>query len=545
MSRTNKSPDESRIRTAEADRERSDIVAKYKLGREEGASIDPWEDPDFEVYHVTDRYGFIHNEELPVVPAAIQLKARQIELERAQKWLKMTKKWDQSYPSEKVTRRVYKGIPESMRGLVWGLILDLPKIRKEQSGIYEDMRNRAHRWSPDVRQIDLDVNRTYRNHLMFRRRYDVKQQALFHVLAAYSMYNTEVGYCQGMSQIAALLLMYLNEEDAFWALSALFSHKRHTMHGFFIPGFPKLMRFQGHHDKILLKFLPRVKSHLDKNGMFVSLYTIKWFLQCFLDRVPFSLSLRLWDIYILEGEKLLVAMSYSLLKMHQKQIVRMEIEELMAFFQGRLEKNFGFDDDQVIESLQSCMSELRRAKLDVPSPAPDASEHPTRPFGLFVPPSVEQVIGRRTLETDNELIRGRRATFLRESRLSISIPPDGGPEYVEADVNNVGGDSSGTVSKPGNSVAPGGRNPTTTRPTELVVSNKRAAFAKTRLDPIENESPNEDAAKSLVTNGSPPGVVVVVAATNGGRPKTPKSSPVYSNSSEPGAPQHYGATVRL
>jgi len=39
-----------------------------------------------------------------------------------------------------------------------------------------------------------------------------RQQALFHVLAAYSMYNTEVGYCQGMSQIAALLLMYLDEE---------------------------------------------------------------------------------------------------------------------------------------------------------------------------------------------------------------------------------------------------------------------------------------------------------------------------------------------
>jgi len=39
-----------------------------------------------------------------------------------------------------------------------------------------------------------------------------RQQALFHVLGAYSMYNTEVGYCQGMSQIAAILLMYLNEE---------------------------------------------------------------------------------------------------------------------------------------------------------------------------------------------------------------------------------------------------------------------------------------------------------------------------------------------
>lgn len=49
-----------------------------------------------------------------------------------------------------------------------------------------------------------------------------RQQSLFHVLAAYSVYNTEVGYCQGMSQLAALLLMYMNEEvDRFQFCSAL------------------------------------------------------------------------------------------------------------------------------------------------------------------------------------------------------------------------------------------------------------------------------------------------------------------------------------
>jgi hypothetical protein len=44
--------------------------------------------------------------------------------------------------------------------------------------------------SPDVRQIDLDVNRTYRNHIMFRERYNTKQQMLFKVLVAYSVYNS-------------------------------------------------------------------------------------------------------------------------------------------------------------------------------------------------------------------------------------------------------------------------------------------------------------------------------------------------------------------
>ena len=90
---------------------------------------------------------------------------------------------------------------------------------------------------------------------MFRERYNTKQQDLFHVLTAYSMYNTEVGYCQGMSNLAALLLMYLNsEEDAFWALSQLMSHPRYNMHGFFIPGFPKLIRYQDHFDKVRTKF---------------------------------------------------------------------------------------------------------------------------------------------------------------------------------------------------------------------------------------------------------------------------------------------------
>lgn len=93
------------------------------------------------------------------------------------------------------------------------------------------MRAIAWRWSPDIRQIDLDVNRTYRDHIMFRERYGLKQQALFNILSAYSVYNREIGYCQGMSQIAALLLMYLNEEDAFWALSVLVCDKKYCMHG--------------------------------------------------------------------------------------------------------------------------------------------------------------------------------------------------------------------------------------------------------------------------------------------------------------------------
>lgn len=411
-----------------AAKERSDIVTKYDKGREEGAQIDDWEDPAFEVYHATDRYGFIHDQRLPMLPNSSEAKAKATELERTQKWLKMLKNWEKVCPSEKLTRRVYKGIPDSLRGLVWAKLLDLERIKEEQEGIYEEMKERARRLSPDIRQIDLDVNRTYRDHIMFRKRYDVKQQALFHVLAAYSMYNTEVGYCQGMSQIAALLLMYMNEEEAFWGLSALLSNMKYTMHGFFIPGFPKLMRFQQHYDKVLNKYLPKVAKRLEKFDISSTLYTIKWFMQCFLDRVPFHLTLRLWDIYLLEGERILIGMSFNIMKMHRRRLMRMSQEEIMGLFQNNLVKNFGYDDDRVIQSLSECLDDLKSKKLDIPPRNKiTANELPTKPFGLFVPPSVEHLIGRRTIETEMDLVSGKK-TSIKDWR--PSIPADGGPAQL-------------------------------------------------------------------------------------------------------------------
>lgn len=41
----------------------------------------------------------------------------------------------------------------------------------------------------------------------------------------------EVGYSPGLNQVAALLLIFLDEEDAFWALAQLMANDRHAMQG--------------------------------------------------------------------------------------------------------------------------------------------------------------------------------------------------------------------------------------------------------------------------------------------------------------------------
>ncbi|XP_028264272.1 USP6 N-terminal-like protein [Parambassis ranga] len=359
--------------------ERAEIISKYEKGRQDGVSIDPWEDADYNIYKFTDRFGFLHEEELPT-PSALEEKQKQQEVERVEKWLKMVKKWDKYRNSEKLIKRVYKGIPLQLRGQAWALLLDIEKVKQDNMGKYEKMKNQARHFSTEIKQIDLDVNRTFRNHIMFMDRFGVKQQALFHVLAAYSVYNTEVSYCQGMSQIAAILLMYLNEEDAFWALSQLLTDSKHSMHGFFIPGFPKLHRFQAHHEQILSKLLPKLKKHMDKEQMTTGIYTTKWFLQCFIDRTPFTLTLRLWDIYILEGDKMLTAMAYTILKLHKKCLQKLQLEDLREFLQEKLAASFFIPDDVVVEQLQASMSELRSKKLDQ-APAAKSDELPKKPLG--------------------------------------------------------------------------------------------------------------------------------------------------------------------
>lgn len=140
----------------------------------------------------------------------------------------MIGKWDSKSTKEKLPKRIYKGIPDKVRNVVWSKILNLKEVMEEKSNQnkYRSMLNLAKRHSTEARQIDSDVNRQFRENIFFRERYNLKQQQLFNVLVAYSMYNSEVGYCQGMSTLAGMLLMYLGEEETFWALHILLTHKK-------------------------------------------------------------------------------------------------------------------------------------------------------------------------------------------------------------------------------------------------------------------------------------------------------------------------------
>lgn len=71
-----------------------------------------------------------------------------------------------------------------------------------------------------IDEIGRDVNRTFPSHRLFQEG-GPGQSALKRVLERYAILDPAIGYCQGMGFIAALLLQYLHEFDAFYALVSL------------------------------------------------------------------------------------------------------------------------------------------------------------------------------------------------------------------------------------------------------------------------------------------------------------------------------------
>jgi len=107
------------------------------------------------------------------------------------------------------------------------------------------------------------------------------------------------------------------------------------------------------------------------------------------------LSLRVWDIFMLDGDRVILSMAINILYLHKDELLRLkDMDAIIEYLQVKLHKNFGYSDDEAIQSLERVMKKLKDLKLDVPPPA-KSNEFPTRKLGDFVEADMEKKIGRR------------------------------------------------------------------------------------------------------------------------------------------------------
>jgi len=156
-------------------------------------------------------------------------------------------------------------------------------------------------------------------------------------LKAYSNYDKEVAYVQGMSDICAFLLMYLTEEDTFWFLSRLLNAQTYNLRGLFLPGFPMLYQHCYVHERIVATRLPQVSKHLQEAGLESLHYLTRWYLLVYINILPFPIVVRIWDLFLYYGFDILFSVSYSLILMHADRLLKSGLEGIFQVFKD-LEK---------------------------------------------------------------------------------------------------------------------------------------------------------------------------------------------------------------
>jgi hypothetical protein len=285
---------------------------------------------------------------LPSVTKSGKAPDRNRDSRRIKKWEQMAVRCDGSCPGEKVylfpksgklTSRTWKGIPDRWRSSAWASFLEYSYAHTpegslgsetEQSLVEAFERHREELCKDDL-QIHKDVERTFKDHIVFNKNRNRGQRDLFQVLRALSLHYPETGYVQGMASIVATLLLYYLPGKAFvmacrmWTLrglSKLFSPEFHDL-------FVVLADFDQHwlHDKgvkgtlvrsqdsssssLFHKHPPSPPSVLSNRILMDTLkeryniepmtYGTRWYLTLFNYSVPFEVQLRIWDIFMLLG----------------------------------------------------------------------------------------------------------------------------------------------------------------------------------------------------------------------------------------------------
>ncbi|XP_024294717.1 TBC1 domain family member 10A isoform X1 [Oncorhynchus tshawytscha] len=259
----------------------------------------------------TDKYGFIggaqqySEESAQDVPPEV-LRQREV------KWLDMLSNWDKWMVKrhKKVRLRCQKGIPPSLRGRAW-LYLSGGKVKREQNrGKFEELDSQA----GDPKELDViekDLHRQFPFHEMFVSRGGHGQQDLFRVLKAYTLYRPEEGYCQAQAPIAAVLLMHMPAEDAFWGLVQICEK---YLPGYYSAGLEAIQLDGEILYALTRRVSPLVYRHLEKHKMEPILYMTEWFMCAFSRTLPWASVLRVWDMFLCDGVKIIFRVGLVLLK---------------------------------------------------------------------------------------------------------------------------------------------------------------------------------------------------------------------------------------
>ncbi len=267
----------------------------------------------------TDEYGFIIEKK----SEENELKNNKEELlkinARMEKWNYMIQNYEEfkTKKFDKLKSRTRKGIPDSLRSYIWQLFGEKNKYYKKD--YFKELDTKPIK--EDIETVIIkDLDRTFPNCQLFKDKYGNGQRKLYKVLSNYSKHNKKTGYVQGMGFIAAVFLTYMDEESSFYMLDSLMD--KYKLEGFYLPGFPELKKTFYILLNLEKKFVPKVYELFKKEGMIPSMYASEWFICLFSRNLEFNGLVRIFDVFLLEGYKVIYRFSLAFLKIKEDEFLK-------------------------------------------------------------------------------------------------------------------------------------------------------------------------------------------------------------------------------
>uniref|UniRef100_A0A7M4G3G1 TBC1 domain family member 4 n=1 Tax=Crocodylus porosus TaxID=8502 RepID=A0A7M4G3G1_CROPO len=235
---------------------------------------------------------------------------------------------------EDIHATLKEGVPKSRRGEIWQFLAvqhrvrhRLPSKQQPPDISYKELLKQL---TAQQHAILVDLGRTFPTHPYFSAQLGAGQLSLFNLLKAYSLLDKEVGYCQGISFVAGVLLLHMSEEQAFEMLKFLMYDL-----GFRKQYRPDMMSLQIQMyqlSRLLHDYHRDLYNHLEENEISPSLYAAPWFLTLFASQFPLGFVARVFDIIFLQGTEVIFKVALSLLSSQEALIMGCETFENIVDF---------------------------------------------------------------------------------------------------------------------------------------------------------------------------------------------------------------------
>ncbi|XP_037039630.1 small G protein signaling modulator 3 homolog [Bradysia coprophila] len=225
--------------------------------------------------------------------------------------------------TEKLKNLIRAGIPHSLRPQMWMRMSGaLQKKMNSETTYKEIIKASSNDALMTSKQIEKDLLRILPTNACFSSPNGTGIPRLRRILRGLAWLFPDIGYCQGTGVIAASLLLYLEEEDAFWMMATIVedllpaSYYSSTLLG--IQADQRVMQ------TLISNYLTVVDDALKNHDIELSLITLHWFLTLFANVVHMKILLRIWDWFFFEGSIVLFTVTLGMLKIKEPNLRTLE-----------------------------------------------------------------------------------------------------------------------------------------------------------------------------------------------------------------------------